>query len=314
MINSLNPFNWMGVGRAIRNEKPDFVIIRFWIPFLGPALGTIARRIWKNGHTKVISLVDNAIPHEKRVGDSAFSRYFMKSCDGFLAMSKSVERDIESFGTKKPIEFSEHPLYTSFGEAIGQSEARKQLALDENGKYLLFFGLIRKYKGLDLLLEALADPRLKERNIQLIIAGEYYEDPEYYTTLIAQNGLADRVKLHTKYIPDSEVKLYFSACDLVTLTYHTATQSGVAAVAMNFDKPSLVTNVGGLSEIIEHGRSGYVVAPDKTIIADSIVDYFDHNRSSSFIEATRIIKKKFSWETMVRAVETIYERTLAGKN
>ncbi len=299
LVNSVNPFNWISVGGKIKKEKPDLVIVRYWLPFMGPSLGTICRRVRKNGHTKVIALVDNAIPHEPRFGDKLFTRYFIKSCDAFLAMSHAVIKDLKSLGVTKPTAFSEHPLVTSFGEATDKISARKKLQLDENGKYLLFFGLIRRYKGLDLLLEAMGDARIKERNVKLIVAGEYYEDESYYTEIIKRNSLENNVVLHTKYVADDDVKHYFSACDLVTQTYHSATQSGVAKIAIQFEKPSLVTNVGGLGEVIEHGISGYVVASDKKAIADSIIDFYDQKREADFVNATREDKKKYSWNVMV---------------
>lgn len=313
LINSVNPLNWISIGNAIRKEKPDFLIIRYWLPFMGPSLGTVARRAKKNKHTRVISLVDNAIPHEKRIGDKQFSNYFLKSCDGFLTMSHSVLKDLQQFDVSRITTFSEHPLYTSFGEPQDKIASRKKLELDPNGKCLLFFGLIRRYKGLDLLLEAMADHRIKDRGIKLIVAGEYYEDASFYDEIIERLCLQDRVVLHTKFIPDEDVKWYFGACDLVTQTYHTATQSGVTKIALQFDKPSLVTNVGGLGEIIEHGKSGYVVSPDTKAIADSIIDFYDNNREGEFVEATRIAKKKFSWEVMVQSFEQLYERIQAKK-
>lgn len=313
LINSVNPFNWLSVGRKIRREKPDFLVIRYWLPFMGPSLGTIARRAKKNGHTKVISLVDNAIPHEKRIGDKMFSNYFLKSCDAFLAMSHAVLKDLEKFNVSKLRTFSEHPLYTSFGEPQDKIESRKRLQLDPNGKYMLFFGLIRRYKGLDLLLEAMGDARVKERGIKLIVAGEYYEDAAYYNEIIARLKLEDRVVLHTKFIPDEDVKWYFSACDLVTQTYHSATQSGVTKIAIQFEKPSLVTNVGGLGEIIEHGKAGYVIAPDKTVIAEHILDFFSNHREAEFVSRVREDKKLYGWDVIVKAFENLYMQIPAKK-
>ena len=313
IINSVNPFNWLAVGRKLRKDQPDYLIIRYWLPFMGPALGTIARRVKKNGHTKVISLVDNAIPHEKRFGDRMFSNYFLKSCDAFLAMSQSVLKDLEQFKVSTITAFSEHPLYTSFGEPVPKTQAREKLGLKKEGKYLLFFGLIRRYKGLDLLLEAMGDARIKALNIKLIVAGEYYEDAGYYNEIIERLQLQNSVELHTRFIPDEEVKYYFSSCDLVTQTYHTATQSGVTKIALQFDKPSLVTDVGGLGEIIEHGKSGYVVAADKLVIADSILDFYAHDREQNFVVATREEKKKYTWPVMVSRMEELYERILKSK-
>jgi len=310
LINSVNPLNWIKVGRAIRKERPDYLIIRYWLPFMGPALGTIARIAAKNKHTKVISLVDNAIPHEKRPGDKAFSSYFLKSCHGYLTMSQKVLGDLKQFTTSENMIFSEHPLYTSFGEPSTRTTARQHLQLDEKGKYLLFFGLIRRYKGLDLLLEAMADKRISDMQIQLIVAGEFYEDRAYYDEIIQRLQLQRSVLLYTHFIPNQDVQWYFSACDLVTQTYHTATQSGVTKIALQFDRPSLVTNVGGLGEIIEHGKSGYVVPPTPKDIADAIVDFYEQQRFDSFQTATIQEKSKYSWEVMTAAFETLYQRTL----
>jgi D-inositol-3-phosphate glycosyltransferase len=308
-INSVNPFNWLSVGNYIKKEQPDFILIRYWLPFMGPSLGTIARRAKKNGKTKVIAIVDNAIPHERRPGDKMFSSYFLKSCDAYLTMSQKVLSDLEQFTNSTAKLFTEHPLYTSFGEVEEKTKARRHLSLDENGKYLLFFGLIRRYKGLDLLLEAMGDERVKKLNVKLLVAGEYYEDPNYYNEIIERLQLKNRVELHTKFIPNEDVKWYFSACDLVAQTYHTATQSGVTKIALQFDKPSLVTNVGGLGEIIFHGTSGYVVEPNSKAIADSIVDFYENNREADFVRETIVEKRKYGWDVMVDSLETLYRRT-----
>jgi glycosyltransferase involved in cell wall biosynthesis len=307
-INSVNPLNWLSVGSYIRKEKPDFLLIRYWLPFMGPSLGTIARRAKKNRHTKVIAIVDNAIPHEKRPGDTAFSSYFLKSCDAYLTMSHKVMKDLEQFTRSELKLFTEHPLYTSFGETVSKSEARAHLKLEPNGKYMLFFGFIRRYKGLDLLLEAMADPRIKSLGARLIVAGEFYEDRSYYDELIQRHNLQENVILHTDFIPDKDVRWYFSACDLVTQTYHSATQSGVTKIALHFDKPSLVTNVGGLGEIIHHGKSGYVVEPQVSAIVDSILDYYGNGREAEFVKATQEEKKKYGWDVMVKSIETLYAK------
>jgi glycosyltransferase involved in cell wall biosynthesis len=310
-INSVNPFNWLAVGKYIRKQKPDFLLIRYWLPFMGPALGTILRKAKKNGHTKIIAIVDNAIPHEKRFGDRMFSKYFLKKCDGYLTMSHKVMEDLAQFTNSDKKLFTEHPLYTSFGDAQDKAAAKKHLGLNENQNYMLFFGFIRRYKGLDLLLESIADERVRKLNLKLIVAGEFYEDRKYYDDIIEKLNLKDSVILKTDFIPDGEVKWYFSACDLVTQTYHSATQSGVTKVALHFDKPSLVTDVGGLGEIILHGKSGYVVKADAKQIADAIIDYYKENREEAFVKATIEEKKKYSWEVMVDNIETLYRRIVA---
>lgn len=306
LINSVNPFNWFKTARFIKKERPDFVVVRYWIPFMGPALGTICKSISKAG-VKVIAITDNVIPHEKRAGDTAFTKYFIKRCHGFVTMSKAVLADLGKFTASKHKKFLLHPLYTAFGEKVDKQEARKKLNIDANDKTLLFFGLIRHYKGLDLLLEAMADERIKQMNLKLLVAGEFYEDKKPYTDIIEKHGLQDNIILFDKFIPNEEVKYYFSAADLLTLPYRSATQSGVTQVAFQFEKPTLVTNVGGLSEIIPHGKCGYVVESSPKAIADSIVDYFVSNREAAMSAAMAEEKKKYDWSIFSNEIVTLYE-------
>ena len=307
LINSVNPFNWWKVGSFIRKENPDLLVVRYWIPFMGPVLGTILRLSKKNNR-KVIAICDNVIPHEKRPGDNSFTRYFLKSCDGFVTMSKSVLKDLDQFISTDKKKFLLHPLYTSFGEIISKDEARKKLNIGLDEKVILFFGLIRKYKGLDLLLEAMGDERIKEQKIKLLIAGEFYEDQSYYNEIISRNGILEQIYLHTKFIPNEEVKYYFSAANLLTLPYRDATQSGVTQVAFHFEKPVLVTNVGGLSEIIPHGKCGYVVEPNPKHIADTILDYFQNKKESEFSSSMAEEKKKYDWSIFTAGITELYSK------
>lgn len=304
-INSVNPLNWVKVGNEIRNEHPDLVIFRYWIPFMAPCFGTIARRIRKNKSIRIIAIADNIVPHEARFGDRALTRYFVKSMDGFITMSKIVEESLSGFDTTKPRILTPHPLYDNFGEAVPKHSALEKLNLDKNFSYLLFFGFIRDYKGLDLLLEALADERLRRMPLKLIVAGEYYTKPEPYLDLIRKNQLEDKALLFTEFIPNSDVPLYFSACDLVVQPYKSATQSGVTQVALHFDKPIVTTNVGGLADMVNHGVVGYVVEPDKKAIADAIVNAFTGNTLQDFEKNIAVEKKRFSWETMVGSIEKL---------
>ncbi|MDP2113680.1 MAG: glycosyltransferase, partial [Bacteroidota bacterium] len=253
-INSANPLNWHSVGSRIRKEKPDLVIIRYWLPFMAPCLGTIAGIIRKNRHSKIICLADNIIPHEHRTGDRALTNYFIQRIDGLIAMSKSVLTEAKTFRKDLSLAFCPHPIFDNYGERLPFDIAKQKLNLDVNTKYLLFFGFIRDYKGLDLLLNAFADKRLRKFHVKLLIAGEYYSSPEPYLELIKKNNLADLIELRTDFIPDEEVNLYFSAADMVVQPYKSATQSGVTQIGYHFNKPMLVTNVGGLAEIIPDGR------------------------------------------------------------
>jgi D-inositol-3-phosphate glycosyltransferase len=303
LINSINPFNWWSVARRIRKEQPDYIIIRYWLPFMAPCLGSIARLVRRGTNIKVLAITDNIIPHEKRFGDRWLTSYFVKSCDAFVTLSQSVLEELSEFTDCQNKKFIPHPIYNIFGEAVEKQEAILKLGLNPADKHLLFFGFIRKYKGLDLLLEALADERLKE--VKLIVAGEFYDNPKEYTDLIARLGIEDQVILRTDYIPGDEVKHYFCAADLVTQTYRTATQSGVTQIGYHFERPMLVTDVGGLAEIIPHEKVGYVTAVSASSIADAIADFYSQEREEEFALNTKEEKKRFSWESLVQAIEAM---------
>lgn len=301
-VNSVNPLNWWKIGKEIAALNADLMIVKFWLPFMGPCLGTIARRVKKNGKTKVISIIDNIIPHEKRIGDFALAKYFVNSVDGFIAMSDSVLEDLKKFDTQKPKLFSPHPLFDNFGEAVNKADAYEKLGLEINNEYLLFFGFIRDYKGLDLLLHAMADERVRDLNVRLIVAGEFYTDAKPYWDLITQLNIADKLVLKTDFIPDSEVKYYFCAADMVVQPYKHATQSGVTQICYHFDRPMLVTNVGGLPEIVPHGKVGYVVEPEPKAIADALVDFYKDHREFVMRDNIKLEKKKYAWSEMLNRI------------
>jgi glycosyltransferase involved in cell wall biosynthesis len=305
-INSIHPLNWLKVGNRIRREKPDLIIVRFWLPFMGPAFGTILRRAKKNKHSKIIGILDNVIPHEKLPGDRPFTTYFLKPVDGFISMSHEVLNDLKQFDTHKPTVFSPHPLYDNYGSPVPKDFARKALGIAPDGKCILFFGFIRKYKGLDILLEAMADPRIKEAQIKLIIAGEYYGDKDYYEQLIEKLNIRDSLYLFTDFIPNEEVKHYFSASDVVVQPYRTATQSGISQVAYHFEKPMIVTNVGGLPEIVPDGKVGFVTKVDKTAIADAILKFYKEDKEAAFSENLKEEKKKYSWSYFIANIGQLY--------
>lgn len=305
-INSINPFNWIAIAKKIKTERPDFVIIRYWLPFMGPCLGTIAKLIKKGTSIKVIAITDNIIPHEKRFGDQPFTNYFIKQCDGFIAMSKSVLVDLEAFVKTDKKMFLPHPIYDIFGEKLDKSIALKHLKLNENDKHILFFGFIRKYKGLDLLIEAMADERVKQLGVKLIVAGEYYEDEAFYNEIIKKNKLESSIILRTQYIPSEDVRYYFCAADMIAQPYRTATQSGVTQIAYHFEKPMLVTNVGGLPEIVPHNKVGYVTEVNSTSIADAIVDFYTTKKEAVFVQHVIIEKQRFLWSTFVNGVKELY--------
>lgn len=303
-INAVNPFNWFQVGKKIKKSKPDLLIVRFWLPFMGMSLGTICKTVKKNGHTKIISIVDNIIPHESRPGDKFLSNYFIKNVDGFIAMSKSVLSDLSLFDKNKPKKFTPHPIYDHYGEIEPRETALHKLNLDIRFRYILFFGFIRDYKGLDLLLEAFADSFFVKNKIKLIVAGEFYANEAKYLKLIDDLKLPEQVILKTDYIPNPEVENYFNAADIVAQPYKSATQSGVTQIGYHFNKPMLVTDVGGLSEIIPHGKVGYVVPPQKIKIKNALKDFFKNDYAELFSSNIIEEKKRFEWNKMT---ETIYE-------
>lgn len=304
-VNSVNPFNWYKVGKEIAALNADLMIVKFWLPFMGPCLGTISRIVKGNGKTKVISILDNIIPHEKRLGDYLLAKYFVNSVDGFIAMSDSVLTDLNKFDTKKPRAFSPHPLFDNFGAAITKPEAYEKLGLAINEEYILFFGFIRDYKGLDLLLHAMADERVRNLNMKLIVAGEFYTDAKPYADLIQQLSLRDKLILKTDFIPDDEVRNYFCAADMVVQPYKHATQSGVTQICYHFDRPMLVTNVGGLPEIVPHGKVGYVVEPQPKAIADAIVDFYTNHMELRMRDNIRVEKKKYAWSAMLEKIAEV---------
>ena len=301
-VHSYNPFNWFKVGHEIKRKNPDLMITKFWLPFMSPCFGTIARIVRKNKHTRLVSILDNVIPHEHRPGDKMFVRYFIRPTDGFVAMSKSVLADLRLFTQDKPAVFSPHPLYDHYGERLSREQALSLLNLSPDNRYVLFFGFIRGYKGLDLLLDAFADSRLKEDAAKLIVAGEFYGDPEPYLKQIKDLQIEDRVVLCTDFISDSEVNRYFSAADIVAQPYKTATQSGVTQIAFHFEKPMLVTNVGGLPEIVPDGKIGYVVEPDSQQIADALHRFFSENKQAEFEANVVEEKKKYAWPKFIDAI------------
>ena len=304
-INSINPFNWIKVGNRIRKDKPDLVLFRYWLPFMGPCFGTIARIIRMNRTTRILTIFDNIIPHEKRIGDRLFTRYFIRPIDAFIAMSDTVYKDIDKFNKTRPRKLCPHPLYDNFGEKVDKLQAKKHLGLDPEIDYSLFFGFIRNYKGLDLAIKAFAEEGLRGSEKKLLIAGEFYSDETYYQNLIKELGIASQLELRTEFIADDEVKYYFSAADIVVQPYKTATQSGISQIAYHFNKPMIVTNVGGLPEIVPDGKVGFVVERDSAAIAQAILRFYNNHLEEKFEEGIGVEKRKYSWETMVETIDLL---------
>jgi len=304
LINSVNPFNWIRTGNRIKKERPDLVVVRYWLPFMGPALGTLLRRVKKNRHTRIICIADNIVPHEKRPGDKIFTSYFLKSCDAFVTMSEKVMNDLRLFDKNKPAVTTVHPLYDNFGEQLTKQEARKHLSIRQEDKVILFFGFIRKYKGLDLLLKAMVLLKNEIPDLKLLVAGEFYEDEKIFREIIGSGEISDRLYLHTDFIPDNEVKYYLCAADAVVQPYRHATQSGVTPLAYHFEKPIIVTNVGGLPALVPDGKAGLVTEPDPSSIAAAIRRFYELGEDY-FIPHLREEKAKYSWANLVNAIVSL---------
>ena len=309
-LNSVNPFNWLRVGRKLRKAQADMVVMKFWIPYMAPSLGVVARKARKNKMTRAVSIIDNIIPHEKGFADRMLASFFLKSIDGCVAMSKSVLEDVKSFDAVKNMVFCPHPLYDNFGTKVSREEALDFMQLDPQYRYMLFFGIIRDYKGLDLLLQAMGDERLKKMKVKLIVAGEFYNNAEQYHELERQLALSEQLVWRSQFVPDSEVKYYFNAADIVVQPYKSATQSGVTQIAYHFDKPMMVTDVGGLKEIVPDGVVGYVTAVDPKQIADALVDFFENDRKEAFERNIQVEKQKYSWSRMVDALVSVSNNEL----
>lgn len=304
-IHSLNPINWKTTAKYICKQHADVIIIHYWMPFFAPALGCIARHISKHSQCKIIGLCHNLIPHERKPFDMFLTKFFTKYCDSFICMSKKVLEELQEIEPKKNSIYTPHPLYNNFGEAVSKEKACSSLQISPDYNYILFFGLIRKYKGLDLLLNAIGDERIKQLPVKLLIAGEFYDNPDIYTEIIAQHQLEKQVIICNEFIPQQNVRYYFSASDIVAQTYHSASQSGITQIAFHFDVPMLVTNVGGLSEIVSHGTMGYVTEKNPHEIADCLYDFFANNRKQEFSNKVSSEKHIYSWETFIEKIQLL---------
>ncbi len=305
LVDTINPISWLSTARFIRHEKPHVVIFHYWMPFFSPAFGMIARRLKRRG-IQSIAVVHNAIPHERRPGDYVLGRYFLNACSRLLVMSDAVERDLGTLEVAVPQTRVEHPIYDVFGEGLTVQEARLKLGLNPEAPTALFFGFIRRYKGLMNLLACL--PRVMQAipGFQLVVAGECYEDDAAYRDFVKINGLENAVLWHLKYIPSDEVKMYFSAADVVVQPYVSATQSGVAQIAYHFDRPLIVTDVGGLAEFVPDGKAGLVVPPNNNeALGNALIRFFEDDLGPKLQEGVREEKKKYSWDRLYEAVESL---------
>ncbi len=304
VLDSINPFSYFLASQKIKKFSPDLMLTKFWMPFFGPSLGYVAKSLKKAG-TINISILDNVLPHEKRLGDIQFINYFLRQNHGFIVMSEAVKADLLKMKPDAKYRYITHPLYDHFGKKMDRTEARKKLGIAPDRKVLLFFGFIRSYKGLDLMLETL---KYLPDEYLLIIAGEVYGDFKSYEDLIRKNNLENKVMLNVRYISDSEVPVFFSASDVCVLPYKTATQSGITGISYHFDLPVIATDVGGLKESIEPYRTGTVIAqPLENMLFAAIVDYFNFNLKESFENNIQNYKQIASWENFGNGILEFYK-------
>ena len=306
VMNTVNPLNWISLGLRIKREKPDMVVMKYWTPFMAPCFGTVARIARSNGVTKVVCQIDNVEPHEHHIIDKPCNHYYLGAVDGFVYMSEQVHGELKAY-TTAPAIFSPHPMFENFGVAEQRTEACRKIGISAEDKYTLFFGLIRDYKGLDLLLKAWAQWNPEGR--RLLIAGEFYASREKYISLIEELGLEDRVVLHDRFIADEDVRYYFSAADALVLPYRTATQSGVTQIAYNFSLPMIVTRVGGLPEIVPDGRVGLVCEPTEESIAEALRELYAGEKLQTFKANFADERKRFSWAAMCDKLEEVFQQT-----
>jgi glycosyltransferase involved in cell wall biosynthesis len=312
VIDSINPLTWMKAGSVAAQYEPDLLIFKFWLPFFAPAYGVIARtakRLTKKRgkECKVIFIADNVIPHEKRPGDTAFTKFAFKAVDYFIVQSDAVERDLKSLDPQANFIRLEHPVYEIFGERHDRTTVRTKLGIPQDAPVILFFGYIRKYKGLDILLRAMPEMLKSLPELRLIVAGEYYGDKPEYDALISELKIpAKNLILKTDYIPNEDVAMYFSAANVSVLPYRSATQSGIVQIAYNFDMPVIATDVGGLAEIVKDGVSGLIVPePTPEGVAKQVVRFFEQQLEPQLTEGVRQEKKKYSWNTFVEGIERV---------
>jgi glycosyltransferase involved in cell wall biosynthesis len=306
VLNSINPLTWTRTARKIKEFNPDFVLSSYWLPLTGLSMAKVLKKLKK--HFVTISLAHNVIPHQNMPFDRAITKFYVKQNQGFVVLSEAVANDLDEFDNKVPRIVVPHPVYEIFGSPVSKQEALKKLGLTE-GNYVLFFGIIKPYKGLKYLLQAFATEEIRKADIKLIIAGEFYEDDKPYKKMIKDSGIEDQVILHDKFIPNGDVKYYFSVADVVVQPYLSATQSGITQVAYNFDKPMIVTDVGGLKEIVIDGKTGYVVPKENPdALSRAIIDFYNSRQDVDFEKNVREVKKKFSWDSFTDKVIELYER------
>ena len=305
LIDSINPISWYRAARYITNQKPDVIIFRYWMPFFAPCFGSIARLVKRKINAQVIFICDNIVPHEKRPGDGALTKYAFHSADAFVVLSKEVEKDLVRILPNVRYIVSPHPLYDVFGTLQSKEEARKKLGLKDE-RVMLFFGYVRSYKGLSVLIDAML--KIQEMApVTLLIVGEFYEDEKKYRAMIHRHGLENCIQIHSQYIPNDEVATFFSAADVVVLPYISATQSGIIQIAYHFNKPVITTHVGGLSEVVIHGHTGFVIPPNNPdALTKAVMEFYNKHCEEEFAKNISEEKRQYSWDKFIERLETLF--------
>jgi len=300
LINSINPFSWRKTAKFINKISPGLVIIQYWMPFFAPAFSSIAKGIKNGCGAQIIVNCNNITPHEPRALDSLMTAKFFSYCDGFIVMSQSVEDDLLRIEPQPKYKKTPHPIYDIFGESIEKQKAKDMIGVSDE-KIILNFGLIRDYKGLDILIESAKKLKIELRNFKILVVGECYGDENDYIQLAKECEVSELIDFRFEFVSNEKVNQYFCAADLVVLPYKSATQSGVVPIAYHFNKPVVVSNVGGLPEIVEEGKTGFVCEPSSDSIANGVLKFFesDMDRYTPFITE---YKKQFSWEKYAKTV------------
>jgi len=305
LIDTINPFSWWRAAGRIQELGAEVVIFRYWIPFFAPVFGTIARILARKNIQSIV-VVDNALPHERRPGDVVLGRYFFGAMQGCIAMSSAVDKDLDQLRVSCSRALAPHPVYDSFGKPSDRAKAREKIGLDKDLPVILFFGFVRRYKGLQVLLDSMPAVRDALPDVRLLVAGEFYDDEEPYQEKVESLDLQNQVKLVNQYIPKDEVADYFAAADVVVQPYLSATQSGVAQVAYQFEVPIITTDVGGLAEIVPHEEAGLIVPPDDAAaLASAIVRYFVDDMQASLMAGVRRQKQSLGWDQLLDAIESL---------
>jgi glycosyltransferase involved in cell wall biosynthesis len=310
LVDSVNPFNWIRVAKEIRRRQPDLLIFKYWLPFFGPCFGTIAKLAKRGANIKVLFICDNIIPHERRLGDFLLTKYALQQADYFIVQSGAVEKELLQYFPDSKYRKAPHPVFEIFGAPMAKAAARKALGIAAKN-VVLYFGYVRPYKGVMVLLEAMQHLREWQADIGetlLLVVGEFYDDEQKYRQRVRELNLDSCVQFVADYVPNDQVARYFCAADVVALPYLSATQSGIAQIAYNFDKPVIATNVGGLSEVVLHESTGFLTPPnDAVAFAQSIRQFYCEHRENEFSENVKTDKKKYSWERIVEAMEELFE-------